>query len=99
MFRVTRSSTGSRIASVVAVLVAVVLFAVPTMFTTNVVQQQFADQGAWYLIGLGVVAILFALFLPKGLWSVVAGRVPVQLPVGYRLRPVTGSRPKENPQT
>ncbi|MCL9763009.1 branched-chain amino acid ABC transporter permease [Frankia sp. AiPa1] len=50
-----------------------------------VAQQQFADQGAWYLIGLGAVAVLFALFLPRGLWTVVSDRLPVQLPLGYRL--------------
>ncbi|OHV30065.1 MULTISPECIES: branched-chain amino acid ABC transporter permease [Pseudofrankia] len=50
-----------------------------------VVQQQFADQGAWYLIGLGVIAVLFALFLPRGLWTVVSDRLPVQLPLGYHL--------------
>jgi branched-chain amino acid transport system permease protein len=51
-----------------------------------VIQRQFADQGAWYLIGLGVVAIAFALFLPKGLWSLISDRLHVQLlPVGYRL--------------
>ena len=31
-----------------------------------VLQQQFADAGAWYLIGLGAIAIAFALFLPRG---------------------------------
>ena len=51
------------------------------------VQQQFADYGAWYLVGLGLVAVLFALFLPRGLWSIVADRLPVQMPVGYMLRP------------
>ena len=51
------------------------------------IQYEFADQGAWYLIGLGAVAIAFALFLPKGLWSLVTDRLHVQLlPVGYRLR-------------
>ena len=50
------------------------------------IQYEFAGQGAWYLIGLGAVAIAFALFLPRGLWSVLTDRVPVQLlPVGYRL--------------
>ncbi|MET7403156.1 branched-chain amino acid ABC transporter permease [Dactylosporangium sp. NPDC005572] len=47
-------------------------------------QQQFAQYGAWYLIGLGVVAAGFALFLPRGLWSLPPGlRL---LPVGYDLR-------------
>jgi branched-chain amino acid transport system permease protein len=30
-------------------------------------QEIFGDFGAWYLAGLGVVAILFALYLPRGL--------------------------------
>jgi branched-chain amino acid transport system permease protein len=51
-----------------------------------VIQYEFADQGAWYLIGLGVIAIVFALFLPKGLWSALTDRLHLQLlPVGYRL--------------
>jgi branched-chain amino acid transport system permease protein len=53
-----------------------------------VTQQQFADQGPWYLIGLGMVAVLFALFVPKGLWSAVSDRIPLQMPVGYRLTAV-----------
>jgi branched-chain amino acid transport system permease protein len=56
------------------------------------VQYEFADAGAWYLIGLGAVAIAFALFLPRGLWSLVADRLPGPLlPVGYRLRRTSGS--------
>src|SRR5207248_5872924 len=52
-----------------------------------VVQYEFADLGAWYLIGLGAVALVFALFLPRGLWSLVDDRFGVRLlPVGYRLR-------------
>jgi branched-chain amino acid transport system permease protein len=52
-----------------------------------VVQQQFADQGAWYLIGLGAVAIVFALFLPKGVWGTLTARRQLRLlPVGYHLR-------------
>ena len=51
-----------------------------------VLQYEFADQGAWYLIGLGVIAVGFALFLPRGLWSLVTDRLHLQLlPVGYRL--------------
>ncbi|HVV10144.1 branched-chain amino acid ABC transporter permease [Amycolatopsis sp.] len=47
-----------------------------------VVQNLFADYGAWYLIGLGAVAILFALVLPRGLWGIA--RVQL-LPLGHRL--------------
>jgi branched-chain amino acid transport system permease protein len=55
-----------------------------------VIQYNFADEGAWYLIGLGVVAMAFALFLPRGLWSLLTDRLHFQLlPVGYRL-----TRPK-----
>jgi branched-chain amino acid transport system permease protein len=50
-------------------------------------QDLFADYGAWYLIGLGSVAILFALFLPRGIWGSIEQRFDLQLmPVGYRLR-------------
>jgi len=51
-----------------------------------VIQYQFADLGAWYLIGLGLVAITFALFLPRGLWSLITDRLHIRLlPVGYHL--------------
>jgi branched-chain amino acid transport system permease protein len=50
-------------------------------------QDWFAQYGAWYLIGLGLVAIGFALFLPRGLWSLAEDRLPFRLlPVGYALR-------------
>ncbi|HLL67816.1 MAG TPA: branched-chain amino acid ABC transporter permease [Micromonosporaceae bacterium] len=52
-----------------------------------VVQYQFADLGAWYLIGLGLTAVAFALFLPRGVWSLVTDRHQIRLlPVGYHLR-------------
>jgi branched-chain amino acid transport system permease protein len=51
------------------------------------IQETFADQGSWYLIGLGVVAIAVALVAPRGLWGTFAARRGIQLmPVGYRLR-------------
>jgi len=53
------------------------------------IQNRFADYGAWYLVGLGTVAIVFALFLPRGLWGTVESRFSVRLlPVGYVLRKV-----------
>jgi branched-chain amino acid transport system permease protein len=52
------------------------------------VQYEFADLGAWYLIGLGLIALSFALFLPRGLWSLVNERLHIRLlPVGYHLVP------------
>jgi len=65
-----------------------------------VVQYQFADAGAWYLIGLGVFAIGFALFLPKGIWGLLTERRDVRLlPIGYHLRaqPVRSPAPTEEP--
>ena len=50
------------------------------------IQHWFADQGAWYLIGLGVTAVAFALVLPRGLWGWIEHRLDLRLfPVGYRL--------------
>ena len=55
------------------------------------IQDLFADQGVWYLVGLGVVAILFALFLPRGIWGKVQERFGIQLmPVGYRVQGLLG---------
>lgn len=55
----------------------------------------FGETGVWYLIGLGGAAIVFALFLPRGLWGTVEDRFGIRLlPVGYRLRmlgPVAGA--------
>lgn len=51
------------------------------------VQNQFADAGPWYLIGLGAVAVILALFLPRGVWSLLGDRHQLRLlPVGYHLR-------------
>ena len=52
-----------------------------------VVQDQFGEEGVWYLIALGTAAIAFALLLPRGLWGTLEERFGVRLlPVGYRLR-------------
>jgi branched-chain amino acid transport system permease protein len=51
------------------------------------IQDWFADYGAWYLVGLGATAIFFALFLPRGLWGMAEERFGLRLlPVGYRVR-------------
>jgi len=51
------------------------------------IETLFGAAGVFYLIGLGVVAVLFALLAPRGLWGVVEHRFGVQLlPVGYRVR-------------
>ena len=51
-----------------------------------VIETWFGGLGVWYLIGLGVVALVFALFFPKGLWGAFEARTGISLmPVGYRL--------------
>lgn len=51
-----------------------------------VIQQQLQDQGAWYLVVLGAVAILAVMVLPKGLWGLLSRNGALQVfPVGYRV--------------
>jgi branched-chain amino acid transport system permease protein len=46
----------------------------------------FGASGVLYLIGLGAAALVFSLFLPRGIWGTVEQRFGVRLlPVGYRL--------------
>jgi branched-chain amino acid transport system permease protein len=58
-----------------------------------VLQQTLASYNAWYLIILGLVAIVVALFARRGLWGLVDERLNFRLfPVGYWLRsPDAGS--------
>jgi len=59
------------------ILGAVVFFAL---------QQWLSGLGVWYLVILGVVAILITLFLPRGLWGLISGNGRIRLfPVGYRV--------------
>jgi branched-chain amino acid transport system permease protein len=61
-----------------------------------IIQQEFGStgNGAWYLIGLGAVAVAFALFLPRGLWGLVNDRRQIRLlPVGYHLHRREGTAP------
>jgi len=51
------------------------------------IQQEWADQGSWYLVGLGTVAIVVTLLFPRGIWGAIVDRFELRLmPVGYRLR-------------
>jgi branched-chain amino acid transport system permease protein len=60
------------------------------------IQYRFADSGAWYLIGLGAIAVAFALLLPRGLWGLVQNRWHTHLlPVGYRLQKADTTDEKE----
>jgi branched-chain amino acid transport system permease protein len=54
-------------------------------------QEVFGDFGAWYLAGIGVVAILFALYLPRGIIGLVADRIGREpLSMRKRLEPRKG---------
>ena len=54
-----------------------------------VIQNQFGNDGTWYLVGLGATAIVFALLLPRGLWGTLEGRTGLRfMPLGYRVRQV-----------
>ena len=54
-----------------------------------VLQNELGDNGVWYFVILGAVAIVFALFFPRGIWGTVVDRYDVRLlPVGYRLRQI-----------
>jgi branched-chain amino acid transport system permease protein len=67
-----------------AILGAVIFF---------VIEAAFGATGVWYLVGLGATALVFALFLPRGIWGMLEDRFALQLlPVGYRLR-IPGSTP------
>jgi branched-chain amino acid transport system permease protein len=51
------------------------------------VQDQFGENGVAYMAGLGAAAILFALFMPRGLWGEIEARTGLRLlPVGYLLK-------------
>jgi branched-chain amino acid transport system permease protein len=65
-----------------------------------VLQNEFGENGVWYMAGLGIVAILFALFLPRGLWGEIESRFGIRLlPVGYRLRlPAGHGRKSDEPR-
>ena len=49
-------------------------------------QQWLSDLGTWYLVIVGVLAIVITLFLPRGIWGLLSGNGRIRLfPVGYRL--------------
>ncbi|WP_205944844.1 branched-chain amino acid ABC transporter permease [Pelagibius litoralis] len=58
-----------------AIIGAILFFVIETFFATY---------GAWYLVGLGAVAVFVALILPKGLWGWIGPRLPGEaIPTGY----------------
>ena len=56
-----------------------------------VIEAWFGGTGVWYLIGLGATALVFSLFLPRGLWGWLEGSFGLRLlPVGYRVEGYKG---------
>jgi branched-chain amino acid transport system permease protein len=60
-----------------------------------VLQQELSQYNAWYLIILGLVAIVIALWTPRGLWGEFTERTHIRLfPVGYWLWPAGTRGPR-----
>nr|WP_295883893.1 branched-chain amino acid ABC transporter permease [uncultured Devosia sp.] len=56
-------------------------------------QEIFGDLGVWYLTGLGIIAVGFALYLPDGLWGAWRQRTGIDLlSGGVRLRQSSAPR-------
>jgi branched-chain amino acid transport system permease protein len=51
-----------------------------------VLQQTLANYGAWYLIVIGAVAVVMAMYLRRGLWGIVERTGLRLFPVGYWVR-------------
>lgn len=46
----------------------------------------FSQQGLWYLVALGLMAIVVTLYFPKGIWGEINARWKISLfPVGYQV--------------
>ena len=67
------------------ILGAVVFFAL---------QQFLADLGTWYLMVLGLLAVFFAIVIPRGLWGLIAHRTRFRIfPTSYHLEYDEGRAP------
>jgi branched-chain amino acid transport system permease protein len=52
-----------------------------------VIETWFGSAGVWYLIGLGLSAVIFSLYFPKGIWGAIEQRLGIALlPIGYKLK-------------
>jgi branched-chain amino acid transport system permease protein len=60
------------------------------------IEAWFGAAGVWYLVGLGTTALLFSLFLPRGIWGSLEDRFGVRLlPVGYRVKSTATANPPD----
>jgi branched-chain amino acid transport system permease protein len=73
-------------------IVGVVLFYMLNKF--------FSDYGTWYLVGLGLLAIIVTIRFPRGLWGWIAGRYDLHFfPVQRRLVLADAAEPKSSSAT
>ncbi len=50
------------------------------------IEAWFGGSGVWYLVGLGATALIFSLFVPRGIWGWLERRFGLSLlPLGYRI--------------
>jgi branched-chain amino acid transport system permease protein len=64
-----------------------------------VLQQSLAQYNAWYLIILGGVAMAMAIWARKGVWGLIAAKVPVHFfPVGYYVHMEEGGTAHRRPR-
>jgi branched-chain amino acid transport system permease protein len=62
-----------------------------------ILESVFGASGVWYLVGLGATAVVFALYLPRGLWGTLEERFGVRLlPVGYRVTTADDDRARRS---
>lgn len=58
----------------------------------------FSQLGLWYLVALGVLAVLVTLFLPKGIWGELSSRFDLSIfPVGHRIVPIHSTTARRGP--
>src|SRR6266487_3875344 len=64
-----------------------------------VLQQTLSHYGTWYLIILGLIAMVVAIWAPRGLWGLISDRLGIRLfPVGYWLWPAAAPAKPAEPQ-
>jgi branched-chain amino acid transport system permease protein len=62
-----------------------------------VLQQWLQNLGAWYLIIFGSLAVVIALWLPRGIWGFIREKTNFELlPVGYRVKTRPSPAPADN---
>ncbi len=58
------------------------------------IEAWFGGSGVWYLVGLGATALVFSLFVPRGIWGWLERRFGLGLlPLGYRIFGIGAGRP------